>query len=292
VVTEVLQQLTNGLVLGSIYALISIGLTMSFGMLHIIQWAHGEVYMLGAYTAFYCVEVLHLDYITAVLVAVGAMALFGVLMEWGVFRPLRPLGPKNSMLGAIALSIVLLNTATVVFQPEPVSMYTPFLSTTYQLGGVSLNLQRLLILVIGVGTILVITQFLKRHRMGKAMRAFEEDQEAAALVGVDVNRVALITLAIGSALAGLAGGLVGPIFLVYPTMAFMAVGKAFVVVILGGLGSVPGAIAGGFVLGMTESLVAGFISSYWKDVAAFVILILVLSLRPQGLLGKSVPEKV
>lgn len=290
--SEVLQQVLNGLVLGSIYALISVGLTITFGMLHIIQWAHGEVYMLGAYVTFFCVQTLGLPYYLAILAATLVMGLFGVAMERGVFRPLRPLGFDNSMLGAVGLSIFLLNTSTVLFTAYPRRVVTAYDDIVVSLGSLSLTGQRCLVFVVAVVSILALRLFLRRLPLGKAMRAFEEDREAASLVGVDVNRVATVTLALGSALAGLAGALVGPIFLVHPPMSIMAVNKAFAVVILGGLGNVEGAIAGGFLLGLVETLTAGFISSGYKDTVAFVVLILALAFRPQGLLGKAVPEKV
>lgn len=289
---EFLQQIINGLVLGSIYALIAVGLSQIFGVIRIIQWAHGEVYMIGAYLGFFLTVYWGFSYFMALIVTTGLMALFGVLMERVVFRPLRGLSRMSTTLGAIGLSVFLLNAANIFFSPEPQRFSLDYVNEVLQFGPITITYQRAIVFFVSLILIVSLSLFIKRTVIGKSMIAMSEDMEAASLMGIDVNFSAGLAFAIGSALAGAAGVLIAPIFLLYPTMSGIAVIKAFPVVVLGGLGSVEGAIWSGYILGLTESLMSGYLSSAYKDLPAFVILILVLYFRPQGLMGRKIVEKV
>ncbi|SDF56081.1 branched-chain amino acid ABC transporter permease [Sporolituus thermophilus] len=289
---ELVQQIVNGLVLGSTYALIALGLTMIYGILGIVNWAHGELYMLGAFIGFYLVVSLKLPFIIGLMGAMGIMALFGLMMERLVFRPLRDAHEMNMIIGTLGISIFLMNAAIVIFSPNPLRFPTEFSNTYLSFLGISITLQRLLVFFITIGLIIVFNYIIQKTTIGKAMRACEQNQDAAKLMGININNISLITCAIGAALAAAAGTLVGPIFLVSPQMGLAVISKVFAVVILGGLGNVAGAIWAAFTLGLAESLAAGFLSSYYKDVIAFIILIIVLVFRPQGLFSSHSVEKV
>ena len=289
---ELLQQVVNGIILGSIYALIAVGLSQIFGVIHIIQWAHGEVYMIGAFVGFYLVTKAGVPYFLALILTIVIMGGFGAVIEKIVFRPLRKMGIMSTVLGAIGLSIFLLNAAQIIFSPEPQRFHVPFLDTKLKLGCINLTLNRLMILVVGFILIMLLSWFIRKHILGKAMLAMEQDMEAASLMGIDINNTAMLAFIIGSAMAGAAGCMIGPLFLVYPNMSIMAVNKAFPVVILGGLGNIEGAIAGGFIIGIAEVLTAAYIDSAYKDVVAFVILILVLYFKPEGIFGRKFTQKV
>lgn len=289
---ELIQQIVNGLVLGSTYALIGLGLTLIYGILGIVNWAHSELYMLGAFAGLFFVVNLHFPFIAGLIASMVVMAVFGVLMERLVFRPLRKAHEMNMIIGTLGISIFLMNGAIAAFSPNPLRFSTEFSNDFLSFFGISITTQRLLVFVITLILIGLFHYIIKYTLIGKAMRACEQNPDAARLMGININQVAMITCAIGSALAAAAGTLVGPIFLVSPAMGLMVITKVFAVVILGGMGNVAGAIWAAFILGLAESLTAGFISSYYKDVVTFLILISVLILRPQGLFGKNQVEKV
>lgn len=289
---EILQQVTNGLVLGSTYALIALGLTVIYGILGIVNWAHGELYMLGAFAGLFLVVNWHWPFFAALVGAMGIMAVFGIIMERLVFRPLRHADEMNSVIGTLGISIFLMNAAILIFSPNPMRFPTEYSNQYFSLLGISITMQRLLVVLTTIALIALLHYLIQYTTIGKTMRACEQNPTAAKLMGIDTNRVAIVTCAIGAALAAAAGTLVGPIFLVSPSMGLMTIGKAFAVVILGGMGNVAGAIWAACILGLAESLTAGFFSSYYKDIVTFLILISVLIVRPQGLFGKNQVEKV
>jgi branched-chain amino acid transport system permease protein len=243
--------------------------------------------MIGAYATLYFSEFLGGSYSLALIFAMVAVSFLGLLYEWLLFRPLRGMGHLPAIVSSLGASIFLWNLALLIFGSTPRQMRTGLSEITLNFWGISLTVQRLLVLLITLGLIICLYLMIMKTRMGKAMRATAQDPEVAALLGIDINRIAEITFIIGGALAAAAGALIGPIFLIYPAMGLMACLKAFVVVILGGLGNVVGAVIAGFALGVIESLGAGFISSAYKDVFAFLVLILVLWARPEGILGKT-----
>jgi branched-chain amino acid transport system permease protein len=286
------QQLLNGIVLGSIYTLIALGLTMIFGILDITNFAHGEFFMLGAFFTLLSSKILGLSFFPSMLVSMTAVAILGVIFERAAFRPLRGSSPVNVMVGSLGLSILVQNSALLLWGADPQRLDTPYLDLVITFWGLQITAQRLLVIVLAIAMIIVLTAIIKKTRLGKAMRACAQDIEAAQWVGVNINRIAMATFVIGSALAAAAGAIVGPIFLVYPTMGLVPVLKSFVVVILGGMGNVPGAILGGYLVGIAENIATGFISPAYKDVIAFVILIVVLIIKPSGIFGRYVAEKV
>lgn len=289
---EIIQQVVNGLVLGSTYALIALGLTMIYGILGIVNWAHSELYMLGAFVGLFFVVQLQLPFLVGLIFAMIVMAGFGMAMDFLVFRPLRSAPDMNMIIGTLGISIFLVQAAVILFSPNPVRFPTEFSNAYLSFMGISITLQRLLVFCVTIVLIALLNYMIKFTTIGKAMRACEQNKDAARLMGIDINRISLFTCAVGAALAAAAGTLVGPIFLVSPQMGLASISKVFAVVILGGLGNVAGAIWAAFILGLAESLTAGFISSYYKDVVTFCILITVLIIKPAGLFGRSQIEKV
>ena len=287
-----ISQLINGMVLGSVYALLSLGLTMIFGILGIVNFAQGELYMLGAFVGYFLIMVQKVPFLPALLISMLVMGGFGLLIERFPFRPIQGKADESMILATVGLSVFLMNGAILLFGADPRRVETPFSDVFIHLGTFSISMQRILVFTVTVVLIILLTFFIRKTRMGKAMRACQQDLNAARIVGIDTKRVSMVTCFIGSALAAAAGVLIAPLFLVSPVMGLKVIAKAFVIVILGGLGNVAGAIMGGFIIGIAENLTAGFISSDLKDIIPFTILILILLLRPEGIFGKQIPEKV
>jgi branched-chain amino acid transport system permease protein len=301
-VQELFQQLANGIAWGSIYALIALGYTMVYGILRLINFAHGDIYMVGAFAAYYLSRLLHAggaepSPALAVAVLLGSMlvcALLGMAMEFFAYRPVRKSSRLTALITAIGVSLLLENLGIRLFGADP--KFFPQLvaprTITFENGVIVTNHQVSVVLV-SIVLMVSLTLFIQKTRTGKAMRAVSFHRDAASLMGIPVNRIITITFAIGSALAAAAGVLVGltnP--KIEPLMGIMPGVKAFVAAVLGGIGSIPGAVIGGLVMGVSEYLVVGYISSTYRDAIAFVILILVLLIRPAGLLGRNVAEKV
>jgi len=281
-----LQQIINGLVAGSIYALTALGLTMIFGIMDIINFAHGEIYMLGAFLTFYFCASLGIPYLPAMGLAMIAIAIIGIVIEKVTFKPLRNTPLLNTLLASLGLSIFIQNLALLIWGPDPRKIASPYSARIIEFFGIFITMQRLLVIIVTVILLIFLYYFIQRTAIGKCMRATAQEPEGAALIGIDIDRVFWVTFAVGCALAAAAGSLIGGIFFVNPTIGVIPVLKAFIVVIVGGLGSILGAIMAGFLLGVTESLMGGFVSSAYMDVTAFAILILVLLFRPSGLFGK------
>ncbi|MBP2642362.1 MAG: ABC-type transporter, integral rane subunit [Firmicutes bacterium] len=291
--TALLQQLINGISVGSIYALIALGYTMVYGIIRLINFAHGDIYMLGAYVGFYCTTVFHMSFIPALLVAMVISGLAGMVIERVAYKPLRN-GPRMAVLiTAIGVSLFLEYAGILVVSPQTRTFPEVFPTTLYTLGGVIISSQQILILLVSLVLMVLLTYIVQRTKIGKAMRAVAFDTDAARLMGINVDMVISSTFGIGSALAGAAGVLVGVYYnSIEPLMGIMPGLKAFVAAVLGGIGIIPGAVLGGFIMGIVEALVSGFISSTYRDAAAFTILIIILLFKPAGLLGKNVREKV
>lgn len=280
------QHVVNGLISGGLYALLAIGLSLIFGVLGIINFAHGELFAVGAYVAFFAWSVLGLPLAVAFVVAMAATGLLGVVVERLAFRPLRLTDPLNSMISAIGLSFVLQNVLLQVGGAEPRRL-DPFVRGVVLLGPIALPLQYVVILALSGVLIVLMQLYLSRAWNGLALRASAQDVETAALMGITTDRLGTITFGVGSALAAAAGVLVGSVFLIQPSMGTAAVVKAFVVVILGGVGNMAGVILGGLLLGIVESLTVAYVATSLRDIAAFAVLILALLFRPQGLLKGS-----
>lgn len=282
----VLPLLVDGLVIGGTYALIAIGLTVVFGLMNVVNFAHGELYMLGAYFAFALSTQFGLNYFASVFLAVMAVILVGYLADRVILKPLRGAPIISTALVTIGLSIFLQNTVRIIWGPNPQRIDSPFLQSAIQLGPVRVTPDRLFAFAVTLVLLGVLHWFIHHTKPGRALRATFQDRDAAALQGVETDRVFSWTFAAGSALAAVAGTLLGSIFLTYPTMGDMANLKAFTVVVLGGMGNLAGAILGGFTLGVVESLAAGLISSGYKDAIGFAFVILILTWRPHGLFGR------
>jgi branched-chain amino acid transport system permease protein len=301
-VQELFQQLANGIAWGSIYALIALGYTMVYGILRLINFAHGDVYMVGAFTAYFTARALNAGGATAsplgaVLVLVSAMvacAILGVLIEFFAYRPVRRSSRLTALITAIGVSLLLENLGIRIFGADPKFFPQLVPPRTIDLGGgVMVTNHQITVVLVSLVLMVGLTLFVTRTRTGKAMRAVAFHRDAASLMGIPVNRIITITFAIGSALAAAAGVLVGltnP--KIEPLMGIMPGVKAFVAAVLGGIGSIPGAVIGGLVMGVSEYLVVGYVSSTFRDAIAFIILILVLLIKPAGILGRNVAEKV
>ncbi len=292
----ILQNLANGLSLGSLYALISIGYTMVYGILRLINFAHGEIFMLAPYFLYYGVLIFHLPWWASFLVAILLTAVTGIVSERVAYRPLREAPRISVLISAIGVSYFLQNLAIVVFSGIPKSFHRPnFFKTIFQFG--EIRIQSTLIASVIVSTIflIILIYIIYKTKTGLAMRSISVDIETSRLMGVNVNRTISFTFAIGSALAAVGGILWGLRFpQIYPLMGMMPGLKAFIAAVVGGIGNVPGAMLGGFLLGMVEILYVAFLPalSGYRDAFVFSILILILLFRPEGILGKKVQEKV
>jgi branched-chain amino acid transport system permease protein len=282
-----LQHLVNGLVLGGTYALLGIGLTLIFGLMNLVNFAHGELYTLGAYATFAALALGGLNFFAAVAAAIVVGALAGAICERVLLRPLRAESIDTTMLVMIGLWIALQNAELLAWGGVARSIPHPFPTAPIVLGPVGIAPLRLFVVLTALGLIVAAWLVIQRTRLGTAMRATFQDRDTAALMGVRIGRIHTVTFAFGSALAAAAGALLGPIFLAYPSMGDLASLKAFSVVILGGLGNLAGATVGGLLLGIAEELGAGYVSSGYRDAVGFVIIILVLLFRPSGLFARS-----
>lgn len=286
---EIIQHAINGLILGSTYALIAIGLTTIFGVLGVINLAHGEFYMLGSLLAFFLVSV-GVNYFIALFLSMFLVACFGIIVEKTIFRPVRQAPLATILLVSIGLSIFLQSTALLAVGPDLRRIRSPFGSTMINVIGISISVHRVFIFVTALILIGLLYLLFRWTRIGKAIRATAQEREGAALAGIPVNFIYSVTFALGTGLAAGAGCLLGPIFFIDPYMGFMPAIKSFIVVILGGLGSMGGAILGGVVLGLAEVLGAAYISSEYKDAISFILLILILAVRPTGFMGAAREE--
>jgi branched-chain amino acid transport system permease protein len=281
----VLQDLASGLVIGLAYASIAVGLSLIFGVMRVVNFAHGEFYMLGG-LMLYSLTSRGLPFFPALAGAViGTMAI-AALIDWAVLKPLRRSDEVTIALATLGLSIFLANGALVLWGPIPHQIPNPFSATAIVLPG-SVHVTQLELFSAAL-TLLVMAALhvvLQRTSLGRQIRGVVQDRDAAALAGLDVDRIYRMTFAVGCGLAAVAGGLVGTMFLVYPAMGLQAVLKAFAVVVIGGMGSLAGAAAGGVLLGLAEGMGGAWLPSGYKDIVGFVMIVAILALRPQGLLG-------
>jgi branched-chain amino acid transport system permease protein len=286
-VDQLLQHLLNGLLLGSTYSLLGIGLTLVFGLMNVVNFAHGEFYTLGAYATFAALALASVNLFAAIPLAILSGILLGALCERVLLRPLLGASIDTTMLVMIGLWIALQNAELLLWGGVAKSVPTPFASDPLVVGPVSVSPLRLFVFLVAGFLVLGAHLLLARTRLGRAMRATFQDRETAALMGVSIERIHTITFAVGAGLAAAAGALLGPVFLVYPSMGDLASLKAFCVVILGGLGNFAGAAVGGLLLGVAEELGAGYLSSGYRDAVGFVLIVAVLLLRPSGLFARA-----
>lgn len=287
------QQIVNGVSLGSIYALIALGYTMIYGIIKLINFAHGDIYMLGAYMGFVCITRFGLPFFPSLVLAMVGSALAGIVIERIAYRPMRNAPRIAALITAIGVSFFLENGMILLVSPQPRTFPAVFAPTVYQVGGVVVNNQQIMILVSAFVLMVALTYIVNRTKAGKAMRAVSFDADAARLMGINIDRVISTTFALGSALAAAAGVLVGIYYnSIDPLMGMMPGIKAFIAAVVGGIGILPGAMLGGIIMGLVEAMVSGFFSSTFRDAAAFAILILILLIKPTGILGQNVKEKV
>jgi branched-chain amino acid transport system permease protein len=279
------QQLFNGLTIGSVYSLVALGLTLVYGILHIPNFAHGALYMMGGYITLTMMTTLGLHYWLAIFISVLAVGLLGVLMERFVFYPLRNAPPIHDKIAAIGILLFLEALAQFIWGADYRTMPTPY-GQVVKIFGLTLTMQRVLIIVSAIVVMILLYLFLKKTFIGATVIAMSQNREGAYLVGINANKVAMLTFMISGGLAAIASSLGAPINLVFPGMGHLVILKAFVIIILGGMGSIPGAIIGGYILGFSESLGATYISNDFKDIIAFVLLVLILSVKPKGLFAK------
>ena len=289
---QLLQQLINGLSLGSIYALIALGYTMIYGIIKLINFAHGDIYMVGAYLGFYAIT-LGIPVVPAILISMAVTSLLGIAVERFAYRPLRHAPRISVLITAIGVSFLLEYVMMALVSPTPRTFPATISDVSWTFEGLVINGQQLLIMGVTFVLMIILTYIVRATKIGKAMRAASYDTEAAQLMGINADRIISITFAIGSALAAVAGVLIGIYYnSIDPLMGLMPGIKAFVAAVFGGIGILPGAVVGGIVLGIVEAFISGFGFSMFRDAAAFAILILVLLLRPAGIFGKNIKEKV
>jgi branched-chain amino acid transport system permease protein len=286
-VDQFLQHLANTATLGSTYALLGIGLTLIFGIMRVVNFTHGELYAFGAYVVYLVTAPLGLNFFLALFIAVGAGCVLGAAIEFTLLRPMRNADIDTTMLIMIGAWIVLQNTEQWLWTGVAKAIVTPFPEAPLALGPVSISWLRIFVFVAALFLIAGTYAIVNRTKFGKAMRATFQDVDTAALMGIDINRVCNATFAFGSGLAAAAGALLGPVFIVTPTMGDLASLKAFAIVILGGLGNITGATVGGFILAFAEEIGAGYISSGYRDAMGFLIIIIVLVIKPTGLFARA-----
>lgn len=282
---EIVQQILNGLAIGAVYTLIALGLTVVFGILGIAHFAHGSVAMLGGYLTFAVMERWGLPFFVSMALAMIAGALAGLLIERLAYRPVRDAPHINAFIIALGLTMMVEGFNLLAFGADQVVIQTPY-RAVFNVGGIAVAELRVIVIVTALSLIGITALLIRKTKTGKAIRAVAQNRNAAILMGVNVERISQVVFGISSALGVAAGALIGALLAIAPGVGESLAVKGFAVLILGGLGSVPGAVLGGVILGVSEAMAAGFISSAYKDVIAFLVMIGVLLLRPEGLLGK------
>ncbi|MFZ4404197.1 MAG: branched-chain amino acid ABC transporter permease [Pseudobdellovibrionaceae bacterium] len=298
---DFIQHLVNGIALGSIYALIALGYTMVYGILQMINFAHSDVYMVGAFAAYYMARFLGIEnnpglstLATLLLTSMVACSLLALTIERVAYRPLRKAPKLNILITAIGVSLFLQYSGQAIFGADP-KVFPDIIqdSVLFKLGTVPLQMSDVTVLAVSVLAMLALHFFIQKTKPGKAMRALSQNASVAAMLGVNTDRIIALTFVLGSALAGVGSVLVGMKYpKIEPLMGMMIGLKAFVAAVLGGIGHIPGAVLGGLIMGLSEEMVVAYLSSTYRDALAFGILILILIFRPAGLLGKYTVEKV
>ncbi|NLA84452.1 MAG: branched-chain amino acid ABC transporter permease [Clostridiales bacterium] len=292
---QLIQQIINGISLGSIYALIALGYTMVYGIIKLINFAHGDIYMLGAYIGYFCMTTLKLGFLPSLFIAIILCMIVGICIEKIAYKPLRNATRIAVLITAIGVSLFL-QYGTMFFVGANVRTYPPLtglMAKRFKYGHTLISMHQIIIVITTIVLMTALQVIVKNTRIGKAMRAVSLDKDAAQLMGINVDSTISFTFALGSALAGAAGVLVGIYYnSINPLMGTMPGLKAFVAAVLGGIGIIPGAMMGGYLIGIIEVFVSGYGSSMYRDAVVFAILILILILKPSGIMGKNIGEKV
>ncbi|QHS22428.1 branched-chain amino acid ABC transporter permease [Virgibacillus sp. MSP4-1] len=280
-----LQQLFNGLTVGSVYSLVALGLTLVYGILHIPNFAHGALYMIGAYITYTMMSSLGFHYLISLVISIIVVGFISVLMERLVFHPLKESTPIQHKVAAIGMLLFLESLAQLIWGADYQQMETPF-AQVIDLFGLTVTMQRLIIVITAIVAMIILYLFLKRTYTGATIIAMAQNREGAHLVGINTNKVAMLTFFIAGVLAALGASLTSPINLVFPSMGHLVILKAFVIIIIGGMGSIPGAILGGYIIGFSESIGATYLSSNYSDIISFALLVIILTIKPQGIFSK------
>lgn len=288
-----MQQMVNGIALGSIYALIALGYTMVYGIIKLINFAHADIYMMGAFMGYYLIVGVGLNIFVAMLLSMLFSSLMGVIIERVAYKPLRGSTRVAALITAIGVSYFLQNMMIYFLGPEVRAFPAPIETKIFKIGNIIVNSKQLFVVAITVALMIILQYIVKKTKIGKAMRAVSADAEAAQLMGIDVDRVISFTFVLGSSLAGVAGVLVGIYYnSISPTMGVAQGLKAFVAAVVGGVGSIPGAMVGGYLIGLLETIVTYLGGTMYKDAVVYGLLIVILLVLPAGLFGKNTGEKV
>jgi branched-chain amino acid transport system permease protein len=291
--TVVLQQAINGVVLGSLYVLVALGLTLIYGVLVQINFAHADVVTLGAFAAYFFVNGAGGNYLASVAVALLVGAALGWLTNAAIFAPLRERGNKLlPLIATIGVSVMLENAMLALFGPIPYAFESPYSNSVIRFAGTFITLQNVLIIAVSVAAIALLYTFMKFTYMGKALRAVSQDRETAGLMGINPNQVVMLTFVIASALAGMAGAMLGPVLVLNPFAGTSVIVKAFAIVIIGGFGNVEGTILAGLLVGLIESFTTQYLDTGMIDIVVFGLLLLTLAVRPTGLIAERREENV
>ncbi|KUO79004.1 MAG: ABC transporter permease [Desulfosporosinus sp. BRH_c37] len=282
---QLIQNIINGLIIGGTYAMMGIGLTLIFGVMNVVNFAHGEFYMLGAFFLFTTFGILHIGYVPSIILSLVFVAVFALVVERFLLRRMRDKPLDNGMILTIGLSILMQNVALLIWGGTPKNISLGMSMSSIQIGAIVVTPVRLIIAVIAIVVILLFGLFLQKTKLGTAVRATFQDREMASAVGININHIYGLTFIAGSLMAALAGILLAPIYVLLPTMGDQVNAKAFAVAITGGLGNFPGAIIAGLLLGVAESLGSAYISSGYKDAIGFILIVIVLVTKPKWLTG-------
>jgi len=281
-----LQFVINGLIIGGAYALIGVGLTLVLGIMNVVNFAHGEMYMLAGYFLYTCFSLLGINFFASMILSIIGVMIMGFICEKLILKPMRGRSIETVFLALLGVSLFLQNMVMLIWTPVPQAIKLPFPQQAFIFGGLYFIPQRIMVICIAFLLVFLTHLGLKKTKLGKAMRATFLDRQAALLMGINSNRIYSRTFTLGSGLAAASGALLGPIFTVNPYVGNLVNLKAFSIVIIGGLGSFPGAVAAGLLLGVFESLGAAYVSSGYQDAVGFLVLILILVFRPTGIAGK------
>jgi len=291
--TVLLQQGINGIVVGSLYVLVALGLTLIYGVLVQINFAHADIVTIGAFTAYFVTNQLTGNYFAGIAAAITVGAILGWLVNATIFAPLRERGSELlPLIATIGVSIMLQNAMLVLLGPIPYAFNTPYSNDVIRFGGIFMTVQNVLIILVSTLTIAILYAFLKFTFLGKALRAVSQDRETAGLMGIDPDQLIMLTFVIASALAGVAGAMLGPVLVLTPFAGTSVIVKAFAIVIIGGFGNVEGTIIAGLIVGLIESYTTQFVDPGLIDIIVFALLLLTLAVRPTGLIAEKREENV
>jgi branched-chain amino acid transport system permease protein len=284
VLSAVLEQTINGLMAGSVYVLVALGMVLIYGVMHVLNFAHGVLLMVGAYVCHFFFTRVTGSYSLSILLSVLSLAILGIALERAVFRPLQG-NLRNQVIASLGLILVFENLVVALWGPNALQMKVPATASLVPVGELRFPVQHVLIIAVTLLVVLALFIFLKTSKFGTAIRATSQDRMAAMVVGIPVERVDWMTFGLGTALAALGGALIGPLFLVFPQMGDAPMVKGLAGILLGGMGSVPGAVIGGFIIGIAESVSTLFLPTDYRDTVAFSVMVLILLVRPRGIFG-------